>query len=214
MITEEMILQALSNCIFDELCDRNYYDNVISNMDTTILPRSYNTGATKLVLTPPGEDFVIKIPFEGETWEKEDFSPFENAQEPNGWDYCRVEVLQYQKAVEAGLEEFFAETEYIGHINGHPIYIQTKVDIFEDIRDPYYDYEEETISSTKDTCKKLEVGCFHKYWLTDFLDYFNERDLLKLSQHLSNNDIGDLHGGNLGYIEGQPIIVDYSGYWE
>ena len=32
--------------------------------------------------------------------------------------------------------------------------------------------------------------------------------------HLSNNDIGDLHGGNLGYIEGQPIIVDYSGYWE
>jgi hypothetical protein len=50
--------------------------------------------------------------------------------------------------------------------------------------------------------------------LTDFLDYFNERDLLKLSQHLSNNDIGDLHGGNLGYIEGQPIIVDYSGYWE
>lgn len=214
MITREVVLQALSDCIFEDLCDKNYYENIIKRMNTDILPRSYNRGATKLVLTPMNADFVIKIPFRGEIWGDSGYVDFENADEPDGWDYCKVETLQYKKAEEAGLEQFFAKTELIGYVNDYPIYIQQKAEIFEDLRDPDYDYEEDDLNATRDTCNKLEIGCFNVGWLTDFLDFFSEGELQTLSKHLSNNRIGDLHGGNLGYIEGQPVIVDYSDYWE
>lgn len=206
------ILNGLSGCIFDELTEYNVYDNVVSNLSKMVYSGGYDTGATKLVLYPVNSDIVVKIPLQGEGVNT--FSSFEGATEPDHWDYCRVEAGLYQKAEAAHVEVFFAKTEFIGYVNGFPVYIQPKVEIFNETRS-VEDYEEDLRENTKDTCNKLEVNCFNTCWLCDFLDYYGEDELLQLSQFLINNCIGDLHGGNLGYLEdGTPVIVDYSDYWE
>lgn len=213
MITVEQILTALQDCDFTDLCDGNFFTQVIQCMDSSILPRSYNTGATKLVLTPPGENFVIKIPFRGGKFGKK-YEPFERAQEPDGWDYCKAEVIKYQKAKEIHVEQYFVETRYIGSVQGHPIYIQEAVDIYNEVKD-FDDYDDEHREKTRQTCKDLNIRCFNSGWLTDFLEYFSSQELIKLQEHLTNTCIGDLHGDNLGYLyNGQPVIVDYADYWE
>ena len=37
MLTPTEILKALENCIFDDLTEYNYYDNVIQLMDQTVI---------------------------------------------------------------------------------------------------------------------------------------------------------------------------------
>ena len=74
MLTPTEILRALENCIFDDLTEHNYYDKVIKLMDQTVIAGgAYDSGATKLVLMPPLESFVIKIPFCG--IENKDYDP-------------------------------------------------------------------------------------------------------------------------------------------
>lgn len=215
MIVKERILNALHDCCFEDLCEGNCFENVIQKMDTSVLPRDYRTGATKLVIILHDEDYVIKIPFHGGSWGADSkYYDFENAPEPDRWDYCKVETLQYERIAEAGLQTFFVETKLLGYIKGYPVYIQPKVNIFNDVRDDD-DYDEKTISTTVDICNKLQVGCFNSYWLTDFLDFFTQSDLERLSKHIRDNAIGDLHGDNLGFLSnGQPVIVDYADYWE
>ena len=216
MLSYEQILDALANCCFDDLNGYNYYDNIIALMDNTIInPHYYEYGATKLVLLPPHQDFVIKIPFCGyddEFWDSQ-YYPFENAEEPDGWNYCEVEKLKYAKAKEAGIEFLFAETKLIGYVKDHPIYVQPKMKIFSEAKN-YSDYSVIKNKRTKDKCHKSNINCFHVHWISDFLDYFDIETLQKLDEWLENNNINDLHGGNLGYhpLTGQPIIIDYSDF--
>lgn len=110
---------------FDEYINKNYPDfNYV-----------IDSGATKCVIIPKNEDYVLKIPFTGyEDWDnqpcKEDeetgewiydedydpFVPFEDG------DYCRIEADNYQFAIIEGLEEIFAETYFLGYVKGFPIY--------------------------------------------------------------------------------------------
>ena len=46
------------------------------------------------------------------------------------WDYCAAEQFFYEKAVVAGVEEFFIKTIFIGEFNEHPIYLQEKVEVY------------------------------------------------------------------------------------
>ena len=221
MLTDAQILEALKDCNFNNLTEDNMIHNVIDFMDSTIFPHSYwDSGATKLVLTPPKEDFVIKIPLCGlpnnnfirsYNDEEPEYYRFENAEEPCGWNYCEVEVLKYALAKEAGLGHLFAETRLVGYVHDYPIYIQPKAKIFCNER---CSYSREKREKTIDTCDDLNVYCFHASWLSDFLEWFSPETLQKLDDWLINNHVRDLHGGNLGYslLTGQPIIVDYSDF--
>lgn len=226
MLTPTEILRALENCIFDDLTEYNFYENVIKLMDQSVIcGNAYDTGATKLVLIPPLESFVIKIPFCGmgnECYDEYDeesdeplMYPFECAAEPDHWDYCEAEVLKWEKAAEAGLGHLLAKIELIGHVHGHPIYIQDKMEIFGESRTLSH-YSPEIRQKTIDKCNELDVACFNSSWLSDFLDYFSEQTLKKLYSWLSDNCIFDLHSGNIGYVPatGQPIIVDYGDFYD
>lgn len=49
----------------------------------------------------------------------EDYCEFSRAdfnEESEGWDYCMVEQIRYEKAIAAGLETMFAKTEFIGRV--------------------------------------------------------------------------------------------------
>ena len=60
----------------------------------------------------------------------------------------------------------------------------------------------------------MEGGyCFNSYWLTDFKDYFGLHGLQKLFAFINKFGIEDLHDGNIGYVCGVPVLVDFAGYY-
>lgn len=223
MFNTELILKAFENCIFDQLCCDNYSHNILDQLDPAFLDNYfYDDGATKLVFISKEDDFVIKIPFTGEyefgAWGEDgfyqdEFYEFTGAKEPNGWDYCLVEVLEFQLALEGGLDKFFLETYPIGYVHGHPIYAQRKATMF-NRQESAKRYSHEYIKSLYKQCDSEHVACFNEYWIADFVSCYGMETFMKLAHHLDNNNICDLHGGNLGYVDGCPVIVDYAGYWD
>ena len=205
MITVEEILNAFKDCVFEELTEYNYHNLIISKIQFPVKFK-YNNGVTKLVIIPENEDFVIKIPLSG-ICEEDEFEYFSGV---DSGDYCLEEATNYKVAKDFCVERFFAKTEYIGSVHGHPIYKQERVaTIFEDSKDSRHYHRKDT----RDRCSKLGVNCFHACWIEDFLKYYTEEDLIRLDSFLTDYCIGDLHGGNLGYYEdGRPVIFDYSDF--
>lgn len=131
------------------------------------------------------------------------------------WDYCEAETWLYNKAKENGVEVCFAETRLLGFVDGHPIYAQAKAQI-------YWDYYTSTRKShtredritTEEACRRINGWCFNVDWLSDFLTTFGDDMFQKFMTFIKIYDIRDLHTGNVGYIDGVPVLVDYSGYNE
>ena len=179
-----------------------------------------DSGATKAVIIPPKENFVIKIPFQGfigecynhdkECWEDE-FVSYDNAYySDSGWDYCLSEVEIYMRAIEAGVQQIFAKTDFITTVDGHPIYIQEKAEIFNQ-RDHFHSREQ--LRKTREKTKNYYCEA-NEDWLTDVLEYYGEDIFLDFLRFVDDLQITDLHSGNLGYIDKRPVITDYSGYHE
>ena len=101
-------------------------------------------GASKFVLIPYDEDYVIKIPYTGaftescsytlangnHIHEESQYYDFLNANDTylHYWDYCYTEVMRYRIALNHGFARFFAKTKYIGDVNNFLIYVQQKLD--------------------------------------------------------------------------------------
>ena len=127
-------------------------------------------------------------------------------------DYATVEYNVYRLAEEAGLAHYFPKTVYLGEFGGRAFYVQEYADCdeyavssdwYERLRDEYdedgIEYDSDTLWDTideMDTCEKALL-CFHNQELCNFL---------------IENEIGDLHEGNFGYINGYMVIVDFSGW--
>lgn len=206
------ILKSFNNWDFDDFCSNTFQEQLSASPY-----REYDTGATKLVIFTK-EDYVIKIPFCGDSDyynEEYYYYPFCNAggYDSCEWNYCEVELDLYKEAVRYGVEEFFLEPIFIGFSglkHNHPIYVQEKAIIYEE-----YDskHSKEEIEKTGELCAEHDLYCFHKAWLTDFLDYYSLEDLQRLEKFIDDFYISDLHGGNLGYRRnGKPVIIDYAGY--
>ena len=233
MLTTNKVLEIFQelDLYLDELTEENYQDRLIDPLmdavDRELLPEfEIFTGASKVVLSFMDTDFVIKIPFNGtvdSVYDEEtddycysEFVPFCGAgeyYEDNAWDYCNLEVERFQAALDEEVDECFVETIYIGSVNHYPIYAQELVEM--------YDYSEhdfensnkaDELEKTSSLCKSNKVQCFHTNWLTDARKYYGEDFLIKLLKFIDNYCISDLHSGNLGYICGRPMIVDYASF--
>lgn len=171
----------------------------------------FAAGATKFVFLFEDTDFVIKLPYRGTIYEDE-FSEFCGGF-CGSWDYCETEVNLYKAAKEAGLERCFAKTTEVGTLNGHPLYAQEKALIWGDIHD-INDYSEQKKRSTRERCQSGDkyYYCFHPCWLSDFLDYYGEEMFDQFMDFIEEYVIEDLHSSNLGYINGRPVVVDYSSF--
>lgn len=220
-MSNEEILQLFNACTFDGvLTENDFEDKVLSNLPDD-LKYHYEYGATKLVIILPDCNFVIKIPFSGSYQEfyqddtdgyEEEYVEFENADfETCEWDYCKTEVNRYNLAKNIGIEKYFAKTECIGMINNYPIYIQQKAEIFAEVKD-LNSYSEEKKSSTREKCDKEDLWCFNECWLSDLLDYCGDKVFSFFMSFIKDNDFDDLHSSNIGYINGVPVLVDYSGF--
>lgn len=196
-------------------------DDFICSIDTKRVPEfDYEAGATKLVIMPEDRDYVIKIPFTGCYDEWGDYTPFYGAEDAGfGADYCEAEQIYYSEARRAGYEKFFMKVYCVHSVERYPIYVQEKVDEF--CRYTSYANQKKYISneSLKTVASNnLEVKTqLPKYWLASCLTVLNgdEERLMGFVEFLEKTGIKtDLHGGNLGYFKGRPVIVDYGGYHE
>lgn len=129
------------------------------------------------------------------------------------WDYCRLESVIYQLAVEEGLGAYFAEEQYLGTIDNTPVYYQTRCIPLSECSIDYNskDYiQKRTMSRT--ACKKIDMYCFNEIWIADFIQQYGEAELKRLHDFLIKYEIDDLRPSNIGYLDGAPILFDYAGY--
>lgn len=142
---------------------------------------------------------------------------FYGANADNDWDYCQAEARISAQARSADLLKYFAETHYIGEANGHPIYVQQKAEIFEGIED----YEEIELGIVQVGEEEREAAAAFRddhfiycnsHWMAQFIKTNSIEELRRLDVFCKNCGIEDLHDENIGYIDGCPVLVDYSSY--
>lgn len=214
----EEIFEALQESWLDEYAE--FTEDDVEDFKEDYVPDvEWDYGASKLVFMPPESKFVIKIPFRGqnecvfgendELLDYKDFCEFSGARD--GWDYCHTELIIYNSAEEKELDQCFAKTSLIGKVKGYPIYQQEKAKIFGHTCNES-EYSKEKTGSTEKKCKELDVNNFNSCWLSDFIDYYGNELFVKFMLFLKEMRINDLHRDNLGYINGRPVLVDYSGF--
>lgn len=166
-------------------------------------------GETKAVIIFNDSDWILKIPFNMQA----------NSNKTKGKypDYCHIEEKNYQKAVESGVEEFFApifrldDYEFEDGCCSYscPIYAMERIDVDEEENsslgmslsgEPEEDEYYEEPSS-----EELAVACLENSWGVE--------RAIDLQDFLCDNDINDIHTGNIGVnSKGMYVICDYSGY--
>ena len=165
------ILDALHDCYFDELDQYSFDDDVVYPFNEKY-KKSFKTasGASKGVLIFPDFGFVIKIPFifcDGDE--------MCGAQDGvNAWDYCSQEACRYEMAEEEGFGDIFLETDLLGEVNNHPIYIQPYAEVLSKIDGSEYDSKHRSGTDIDRTFVK-EIDDAENY---DTLSSMWEADLL------------------------------------
>ena len=161
---------------------------------------SMNYGATKYCLIDNQGDYVIK-------WDK-DTSYGDTERE------CEV----YQKAIEKGIAFLFPQTEILCRINGVAIVIQRKVDYCHG----NMSYEQENKLSYQcrtvnmDMVIKVDHNIYRsrvpRLWIKSLICIYGKKITKLFEEFTHEQEINDLHSNNVGYLNGKPIVLDFSGY--
>ena len=169
-----------------------------------------DSGATKMVfLSDDLDEWVIKVPFL--------FSP-DIAPGSKGYeDFCYAEMEVYEEAEKEGLAQYFAPTYFYTIVDDIPFYVQKRAECNSDINeDVFFSYcsnsydredfesEDDYYSAVNDDAEYMEdcdrLSAIFGGWITKLINFFDDRG------------IGDFHAGNFGFINNEPVLIDYSGY--
>lgn len=204
---KEVYLRAIENLVqnynFKDFLSNPTPDTYRDWIDkTSDFPVLLFSGETKVVLWETGWPCVIKIPLM-----HRDF------------DYCRAEVRNYKKAVEAHLENFFAFCDLLTNFkvdDEHtvPIYIMEYVEVNErktsSIVKSYLDNSGYTPDSSMWACIDDMDG--EEKILAYLYELLGEEAYEVLNDFCRENYINDLHTGNVGFRGEDIVLIDYSGF--
>ena len=192
--------------------DEDSYDlhQILSNMGVARSEVRVHSGASKLCLDFVHEGFVIKWTHSGDVYEV---------------DEAFAEVQIYEKAMREGLQFFFPPTELFATINNIKFVRQEKIDsaacdipLAEEKK-----YVRQSRTASDHICEKIQK-CFdkaadgnytrtlNKTWAKMALVFYGKKAVKSLCSFVIENGINDLHENNIGYKNGRPIILDFSGY--
>lgn len=194
--------------------DEEDYGDTLDDIKEQIEGYEYAYGVSKFVIFMNDEE-VAKIPFNGEYYwncdeEDYEFEPFHYVT-----DYCAEEANIYEKAVERGLEVFFAGTRFAGYTKDHtPFYISERI---KNCLDDFIDkVSEESVTSARkyaDSKDDLKWRRLPDRWLALALEKYGEQKVDEFVKFIAEFDINDLHWGNVAVREnGEPVLIDYSGW--
>ena len=207
-------------------------DDFIYAMNGKVPSFFYEIGASKFVILPEGEDFVIKIPFTGAydvdmDYDEEDsesnryfYEPFYGASDDTGADYCAAECYIYEEAKDEGFEQLFLKIKKVAECDGVGVYIQPKAQSFSRTSN----HGKYASNKSKEAVKKaienkpfdydpgFTINSFPVDWTASCLDVLGSLDELNRFFKFLTDNSGDLHDSNIGYCNGKPCIIDYAGF--
>lgn len=173
----------------------------LSNCFENVEDIKINHGSTKLAIIVDGAPFIFKI----------------NKKGASAYDYCRLEADTYLNAKAEGYECYFAQMEYLLSFGDIEVYIQEKVDVFDQgeyIFSCEGDYSDEHYNLIEEISENYCSGdCVPLDWMADFTAYYSDAELDDFFYFLDNHNINDLHDSNIGYIGTRPVVFDYSGWY-
>lgn len=178
--------------------NESYVENFLYKLGGSgLLGIDVRTGATKCVIVLPDNDWVLKIPFTDCCTE-----------------HCELEAKNYHIAVKEGYSHYMAECSYLMDYKFFPCYIMRKAEVgFDLLQDDMFTRLYEQSNDYEYATENSAFNCSGDEYVEDLfrLHYGNEA-VDDLYEFLDDNEIGDLHTGNVGYVDGRLVFIDYSGY--
>ena len=205
---EKEFLVSFYNALLEDFSESFMFENFISDPsyenfrawkdemdDSFSLDKRYfvNCGLTKGVIIHEDLDWVLKIPF---------------GYQKNNMNHCKAETEYYQAAIEAGIQDMFAESHYLMTFLDVPCYVMRKVECGECALDSNgstllgcdeYSYSRDE-SESEDLVEELLSA------------YYGDRVFSTYCHFCRCNHINDVHEDNIGWIGTQPVVIDYSGF--
>lgn len=163
-------------------------------------------GASRFVLIPDNEPFVFKIDLNiRELFNGKEVLSYQNY-------YCDHEVDIYEMAENEQLGYYFAEITYLDTIFGKDFYIQEKAIPFKVAQHGITKIEDKEEAETSQLYEYCIADDIPFEWLYDFVSWNGYEEGVRLLDFLCDNEIDDLHDGNLGYINDRPVLYDFCGF--
>lgn len=174
------------------------------------------SGATRVVFGTYSEPSVV----------------FKMLQDRNDIDYNASEAFIYQRAIEAGVSEWFAWTEKVEtiEVNGVKTYIYAMdfCDVDGDqLENASYDLavqeyladEGLTLEEMSDDDRENMYHMIDDSYCGDsegiqhyMFATYNYEDMCNLFNFLEDNFVNDTHAGNWGYLNNHLVLIDYGGF--
>lgn len=181
-------------------------------------------GLSRFVIIPDEGDYVIKLPITG-------IYDFVDSEDEEGdWiremrivakadDTCddptEDEICFYNNASKA-IKQVLLPNIFIGAYNGIPVYIQRKItETYDSSKNSYRPLsldEHVLIKRTMTKATKIDdcyPPCPDAFTL-DIINFYGAKKAESMLKFLYERN--DLHGGNIGYIDGRPVVFDYGGF--
>ena len=141
-------------------------------------------------------------------------------QDNNRFNRCGIEAFLYSRAVEAGLEKFFAASSLLREVDGVSFYIQEYAEVDPDAIDNSLiqwvaqdydpnDFENDEVYEARMFEEASELS--EEDRIFGILGYTTETR--RLVDFIDRYEINDLHNHNWGVTEnGDIVMIDYSGF--
>jgi hypothetical protein len=217
----------------------SYIDTIYGSVDDPVVPSGLNIhfGATRGCIVDDDYDYVVKFDIDGDAWSDSicdrESEIYTHAKKRHLEQYfCEPVYLGcYNKTImfydyndidqsmdwyEYGsyfAEEFMQHEEEFGEI--HPIIISI----------PLYAYPKAEYHHSIGACPDDDVNYINAAKkihspmrernlavAIDFIREYGEEAYQALTEFMYEEDINDLHGGNIGDVNGKMVFIDYSGY--
>ena len=154
---------------------------------------TFESGVSKCAIVDKDYDYIVKF-------------------DTTGNEYCQKEADVYATARTMGIECMFAECEYLGRLDlddNDYVYLYGYKKAKMTYRSRKIDAnEEEELTPYADSPLRERNDCI----AADLLHDWGTELFEKLDWFCANNDINDLHNGNVGYVDGKLVLIDYSGF--
>ena len=187
-------------------------DEEICEIQDLVEANQINFGCTKLVLFYNDfPDLVIKIPFKG----VKNYDDYEDEYyyEDFDTDYCALESSNYSKSFSSGINDMFAATYFLANINNIPVYVSEKITCDVILKPSNALKTATTLINKSDFL--VNDSRLNPTTVSVFIKDYGLKKVLKLLKFLEENNINDLHGGNVGFNSNNSIcFIDYSGFFE
>lgn len=136
-----------------------------------------------------------------------------------------LETSIYADAVKNNIQQFFPATKLLFEYNGVKFVMQEKVDscVYDGFNKQERDRVEAIVRTVSDRIiKKVQQTCLKaspnnkrtldKTWVAMVISLYGKKTCKSLCNFIISHKINDLHDANVGYKNGRPVILDFSGY--